>query len=108
MSSLVHADVFFFVSTIALVVLSVGIAIGLYYAINILRDVREVSRRIRKASVDIERDIEALRTQVKSEGQKVKGIADMILGFIMRRLAPKMPRRKKPIVEVDLEEEADL
>ncbi len=108
MQALVHADIFFFISTIALVVLSIGFAIALYYAINILRDVREVTARIKKASTDIERDLDALRYSVKAEGAKVKGIADLVLGFVVRALTPKSVRRKKPKVEVDTDvEEAE-
>ena len=106
MQTLVHADAFFFISTIALVVLSVLAAIALYYAINILHDVREVSARVKKATGDIERDLDALRYQVKSEGAKVKGMADMVLGFAMRALTPKVVKRTKPkVVEVDIDEE---
>jgi hypothetical protein len=107
MQTLVHADIFFFISTICLVVLSIGAAVGLYYAIGILRDVREVTARIKKASGDIERDLDALRYSVKAEGAKVKGIADLVLGFATRALTQKTVKRKKPKiveVEVDVEE----
>jgi hypothetical protein len=77
MQTFVHADIFFFISTIALVVLSVGAAVGLYYAIGILRDVREVSARINKASVTVEKDLIAL------------------VGFLVRKLTPKSAKRKK-------------
>ena len=104
MQTLVHADIFFFISTIALVVLSILLALGLYYAIGILRDAREISARIKKASVDIEKDLDGLRNAVKAEGNKVQGIADLILGFIIHMLTPKAAKRKRPKpVEVDLE-----
>jgi hypothetical protein len=99
MQTLVHADIFFFISTICLVVLSIGVAVGLYYAVGILRDMREVTARIKKASGDIERDLDALRYSLKAEGAKVKGIADLVLGFVARALTPKasnIMRRKKP------------
>lgn len=94
MQTLVHADIFFFISTIALVVLGILLAIGLYYAIGILRDAREISARLKKASVDIEKDLDALRGAVKAEGSKVKGIADLVLGFAIRKLAPKIKKEK--------------
>jgi hypothetical protein len=105
MQTLVHADIFFFISTICLVLLSILAGVGLYYAIGILRDVREVTDRIKKASSDIERDLDALRYSVKAEGAKVRGIADLVLGFITRALSPKPIKRKKPkVVEVEEEE----
>jgi hypothetical protein len=106
MQTLVHADIFFFISTICLVLLSILVEIGLYYAIGILRDVREVTARINKASTDIERDLDALRYSVKAEGAKVKGIADLVLGFITRALTPKPVKRKKPrVIETDVEDD---
>ena len=105
MQTLVHADIFFFISTIALVVLSIGVGIGLYYAVSIVRDVREVTTRIKKASGDLERDLDALRYSVKAEGARVKGMADLVLGFVGRALAPKAGKRKKSkVVEGDIEE----
>ncbi len=105
MQTLIHADIFFFISTFMLIVLGVLVAVGLYYAIGILRDVREVTARIKKASTDIERDLGALRYSVKAEGAKVKGIADLVLGFVTRALTPKAVKRKKPKVVEDEEVE---
>jgi hypothetical protein len=105
MQTLVHADIFFFISTIALVVLSILVAIGLYYALGILRDVRKVAARLEKASQDIEKDLDTLRSKVKAEGNKVRGIADLVLGFVTRTLTPKVVRRKKPkVIEVEVDE----
>jgi hypothetical protein len=94
MQTLVHADIFFFISTLCLVVLSILAAVGLYYAIGILRDMREISARIKKASLDMEKDLDGLRNAVKAEGNKVRGIADLTLGFIIRKLTPKVKKQK--------------
>jgi hypothetical protein len=99
MQTLVHADIFFFISTIALVVLSVLLSIGLYYAIGVLRDVKEVSAKLKKASVDIEKDLEGFRNDLKAKGNKVSGVADMVLGFVARALTPGTRKRKKAEAE---------
>lgn len=95
MQTLVHADIFFFISTICLVVLTLIVGAALVFAVAIMRDVRKISARMAKASEDIEKDIELLRSAVRAEGTKVKGIADLILGFIIRKLTPKVAKRKK-------------
>ena len=106
MQTLVHADIFFFISSIALIVLSILLSIALYYAIGVLRAVREVSSRLKRASADIEHDLQLLRSQVKAEGQRVKGMADLFLGFIARASTPKAVRRKRAAKsEVEVEEE---
>ena len=68
MTQLARADAFFFITTIAVGVLSVFAVVALYYVIRILRDVREVTERVRRASIDLERDFEALRHEVRNEG----------------------------------------
>ena len=104
MQTLVQADIFFFISTICLVILSILVAVGLYYVIGILRDAREISARIKKASEGLEKDLDGLRNAVKAEGNKVRGIADLVLGFVIRALTPKAAKRKKTkAAEVDLE-----
>lgn len=104
MDTLVHADIFFFVSTIALVVLSIALLIALYFAIGVLRDARKISARMERASINLEKDFDALRESVKAEGNKVKGIADLILGFIIHKLTPKQKRRRKE-AEIDTVDE---
>jgi len=96
MQTLVHADIFFFISTICLVLLSMLLAVGLYFAIGILRDAKEISARLKRASVDIEKDLDGLRSAVRAEGNKVKGIADLVLGFVIRALTPKSAKRRNP------------
>jgi|SRR6185437_2610275 len=94
MQTLVHADVFFFISSIALVVLSILLAVALFYAISVMRDVKEVSVKLKKASADIEKDIEGFRNELKAKGNKISGMADMVLGFVARALTPKVKKRK--------------
>jgi hypothetical protein len=48
MTTLIHADVFFFVATIALVVVSVLMAIALIYAIIIVRKFKITMERIER------------------------------------------------------------
>lgn len=95
MQSLVHADIFFFISTIALAVLGSFVAIGLYFLIGILRDVKEITARVNKASEHIENDLNSLRSSLRAEGSKVKGIADLLLGYVVRAVTPKVRRKKQ-------------
>ena len=50
MSELVHADIFFFITAVAVVLLSTIFAVALVYIIVILRDVRAIVARMRRAS----------------------------------------------------------
>ena len=83
--SLIHADVFFFISTIALVGISIGICIALYYLIHILRNVREVSDKVKAEGTEIIADLKRVRLALKEEGMKWKYMIDMVTGFFIRK-----------------------
>lgn len=78
MNSLIKADIFFFVSTIALVVISIGIAIALVYLIRILRNVKDVSEKVKEEGTEIVNDVRAFRSDVKKEGFRVGKFAGLM------------------------------
>jgi hypothetical protein len=84
METLIHADIFFFVSTVGLIVISVGIAVALFYAIRILRDVSHVSTIVKEESDEIAKDVQTLRGNIKSEGLRMKHISGFF-GHIFKR-----------------------
>ncbi|MEI7719876.1 MAG: hypothetical protein WCI89_01565 [bacterium] len=100
MAEVVHADIFFFITSVAVVLLTAGVLVALYFFIGILRDVRAVAAKVRKASDELERDFERLRGEVKAEGMRMKTVFDVFLGFLQRHMtrtasAVASKRRKK-------------
>ena len=65
MESVLKSDIFFFITTFAVIVLTVGIVIALVYVIRILRDVREVSEVVKTESKRISGDLSAARISLK-------------------------------------------
>lgn len=98
--SLIHADIFFFISTISLVVLTIGAAIALFYVIRILRNAREISDKIKVESGEILADSKRLRAALRDEGLKWKHVAHLIRGFFMRDVEKKTAKKKEPKAEV--------
>ncbi len=94
MEQLIHADIFFFVSTIALVCITAGVVVVLVYAIRILRDVRDITRRIGKESEAIAHDIEMLRIKVKEKGSAFFHLVSLFLPSVAKRRA-RAGRKKK-------------
>ena len=94
MNEILHADIFFLITAIAVIVVGTGLSIALYYVIAILREFREVAKSVRKASDGLEEDFQDLRAGVKNEGRRVKTAFDLALGFIMRRFTRAKPRKK--------------
>lgn len=68
MQQLIKADVFFFVTTIAVILLTVGVIIALYYVIRILRNVCSVTERVEEGSKILSEDLSELRLKMKVGG----------------------------------------
>jgi hypothetical protein len=83
--SLIHADIFFFISTIALVLISVGVIIASVYAIKILKNVKEVTDKINAESSELVSDLRKLRANLRDEGVKWKHVADLARNFFVRK-----------------------
>ncbi len=68
MQEFIKADIFFFITSIAVVIATIGIVIVFYYVIVILRDVREVTKRVDEGTKAFSEDFSALRGNLKREG----------------------------------------
>lgn len=95
MATLIHADVFFFITSIVTVVLGVLFAVALFYIVLILRDLRYLSDLARKGGDKLALDMDGLRDAAKAEGLKVKSIFDFFLALFVRRAKRKMGADKK-------------
>ncbi|MFP4539762.1 MAG: hypothetical protein ACLFNN_02380 [Candidatus Paceibacterota bacterium] len=80
MDSLLKSDIFFFVSTVALVVVSLIVVVALIYVVRILRNIFYVSDLVKKESDETVKDISGFRKALKEEGKKFKKDADEISG----------------------------
>lgn len=95
METLIHADIFFFITSIFVVFLTVGFGVALVYIIPILKDMRHLSALAREEGDKFTRDIDDLRSAVKEEGMKAKSIIDYFLALFIRR--QKVSRKKKAL-----------
>jgi hypothetical protein len=83
--SLIHADVFFFISTIALVIISAGLGVAIFYLIKILRNVREFSDKAKEEGFEMLSDLKKLRAGLRDEGIKWKHVATLVRSFFGRK-----------------------
>ena len=67
MQTLVHADIFFFITTIAVILLTIVFVVILVYIVVILKDIRELSRIVRREGAEIAEDVHNIRTEIKDE-----------------------------------------
>lgn len=104
MNDVLHANIFFFITSVAVVALAIMWVVILWYVIAILREVKVIVERVRKASEDIEADLQALRASVKASGERVRSFGSVITNFFLHMLekpARHAPRRAKKGVEND-------
>lgn len=93
MDTLVQADIFFFITTLAIVVVTIAILVALFFLIQILRDIRYVSRRVREQSDRVLSDVEELRAFLKREGKRALDIKDLIGGVLQVFRGKKQARK---------------
>lgn len=85
MNTLIHADVFFFISSIFIVVLTIGLAISFVYVVLILRDMRGLSGLAKRGGEELSGDISALRYALKEEGVKARVVYDFFISLFVRK-----------------------
>lgn len=95
MDTLIHADVFFFVTTIAVVVVGIAFTVVLVYLAKILRDVKEVTEQVKEETILFRRDIADLRGDVKKEGFRAQRIFMFFRNFFKGTEANAKTRSKK-------------
>lgn len=98
MEQILKADIFFFITTIAVVGTSVVLTIAFVYIIQILRDVRYITRRVRKEADGILEDVQDARKFVKKEVKRaadVKDVIGMVSQLITGRGKKQTSRKKK-------------
>ncbi|MDE1988456.1 MAG: hypothetical protein KGI39_02000, partial [Patescibacteria group bacterium] len=97
MENLVKADIFFFITGIAVIVITICAMIVMFYVTRILRDMKRISKTMSEESDKLLNDIDSLRETVKTEGTKVITIADFFLNLFIRR--QKMSKDKHSSVK---------
>jgi hypothetical protein len=72
MNEFYKMDVFFFVATIAVVILTLLLAALIVYIIKISRDIKYISQKAKSEADLISQDLSDLRENVKDKGVKMK------------------------------------
>jgi hypothetical protein len=99
MDELLQTNVFFFITSVAVVVFTLGFLWLLYYLLPLARDARDIAAKFRTATEEIEEDFEALRGTAHEEGARTKALIDVALGFLGHFFyTPQRRRRKKRAV----------
>lgn len=91
MSSILKSDIFFFITSVAVVVISIGVIIALFYVVRILRDLKELSHKAKEEGGRIIDDMKIFRESTRTSGFKLANLL-ALLGFVKkvrRKSSPK-------------------
>jgi uncharacterized protein YoxC len=72
MNEFAKMDVFFAVTTAAVIILTAALAVALVYIIKILRDIKYISKKAKSEADIISEELSGLRQNVKEQGAKLK------------------------------------
>jgi len=92
MTEILQANLFFFITAMAVVVFTIFLCVAMYFVIKILVSVRNITERIDESSEVIAEDIQQLRTYI-AEGSLISQVIGL---FIKSKRS-----RKKQTEDVD-------
>ena len=90
MSEMLQTNIFFMITSIAVVVFTLLLCIAVYHVIKILKSIRRIIQRVDEGSEVIAEDVSQLRAYV-TEGSLVS----QVMGFVFGATAKKASRTKK-------------
>jgi hypothetical protein len=90
MENILHADIFFFVTTVAVIAISIVAIVALVYLILILRIVRRLMSHLEKNAVEFTRDMSGIRIDIR---EKIAQVSQMVTFFSAARVAARIASR---------------
>lgn len=85
MNDFIQMDIFFLVTTVAVIFVGVMITTALFYVIRILRSVERITQNVSEESDLIREDISHLRARVRADGFAWRHVAQFWKAFADRR-----------------------
>ncbi len=88
MTEVLHANIFFFIASIGVIVFMTLVALAMYQVLKILKSVRTIVQRVEEGSETIAEDVAQLRTYVTSGS-----LFSQIIGFFMGKATRTRSRK---------------
>lgn len=94
MDTLIHADIFFFVTTIVVVVIGIVITVALIYLVKIFSDIKAITREVKEETILFRQDLGNLRNDIQREGFRLERLWSFFRTMIPWKSSEK--RRSRP------------
>ena len=93
MDTLIHADIFFFVTTIVVVVVGVALTAVLIYLARVLSDIKKITAQVHEETILFREDLHDLRGEVRRDGFKMAHFMEFLKKLAKRK---RTSRSKNP------------
>ena len=95
MNTLAQADIFFFISSIATIIICIILSIAGYHLIQIIKDAKYISGKLREATNDLEGKMDVIKRAITPDS----GIAKFAVDFLLNRFLGKKKSKSRIINE---------
>jgi type II secretory pathway pseudopilin PulG len=95
MDTLIHADIFFFITTIAVAIVTVALVVVAFYLVGFLRRARDIAENVKQEAVLLREDIHGARTRVKAGGLRLAHLLDFFSEMRKRNKAKSRGRKNE-------------
>jgi hypothetical protein len=93
MTSIIKSDIFFFITTIAVIIVTIGVVVALVYLVQILRDMRDLSRKAKDEGGKIIDGVSAYREEIYRRGFQINDLLSVFNFF--RKKSSKIVKKKE-------------
>ncbi len=106
-SSLIHADIFFFITSVVVIVFGILICIALIYIVRILKNAASLSDTVKKEGDAFAEDFSELREVYMTEGKKLAYFLQFLTKIIGAKAVHTRATRARPAHSAKKSADAD-
>ena len=82
MEMVLQTNIFFFITSIAVIIVTVLVVIGLFYILSILRNIKDISNKAKRGSEILAEDFSIIHNKVKKNDFKIGHVVDFFIQLI--------------------------
>ncbi len=84
MENFIQSDIFFFITSIAVVIITISILVVLWYVIRILKNIKDVSEIVKRETIFFSGDLSGIRKKIKK-----------LFDFLIKTVSTKIRNQRK-------------
>ncbi len=107
MNTLIHADIFFYITTIVVLILAFLVSILIFFLIKTFKHVSDIAERVKQESTHIIDDVSELREKIKEEGTKMASVNKVMKGVLIGKTIFDAFKKGKTAHKAKRKDEAD-